>query len=109
MTWNKLGIYYYGASSYEHRSLMAPYLLQWKAMEHCKELGCLTYDLLGVAPPENAASSQLQAASSPHPWAGITDFKEKFGGELIEYPHEQQIVLRPFALKALTLKRQLLG
>lgn len=94
------GIYYYGASAYEHRALMAPYLLQWEAMRHCKSQGCVHYDLLGVAP---------MGASTDHAWAGISSFKEKFGGELISYPHEQQLVLRPWIAKALQLKRKLLG
>ena len=96
----KTGIYYYGASDYEHRALMAPYLLQWHAMKHCKAQGCARYDLLGVAPPE---------APKDHPWQGISSFKEKFGGEIITYPHEERIVLRPFVASALALKRKLLG
>lgn len=94
------GIYYYGASSYAHRQLMAPYLLQWEAMQHCKAQGCTRYDLLGVAPPD---------ASSEHPWAGITNFKEKFGGDLVTYPRERCITLRPFVWWALQMKRKLLG
>ena len=97
--WNGTGIYYYGASSYEHRALMAPYLLQWEAIQHCKQAGCSRYDLLGIAPLE---------APSDHPWQGISSFKEKFGGEVIDYPDEQQIVLRPVVKWLLSLKRRLL-
>ena len=94
------GIYYYGASSYAHRALMAPYVLQWEALRHCKAHGCLSYDRLGVAPSD---------AGPDHPWAGITAFKEKLGGEIVTYPPEQQIVLRPIAQKMLTMKRALIG
>ncbi len=96
----KTGIYYYGASSYEHRHLMAPYLLQWKAMRYCKELGCTRYDLLGIAP---------EGAKSDDPWAGITDFKRKFGGKVVTYPAEQMIVLRPIVKKMLEWKRKVVG
>jgi len=94
------GIYYYGASSYASRSLMAPYLLQWEAIRHCKGHGCARYDLLGVAP---------EGSGDDHPWAGISSFKEKFGGTLVSYPPEVQVVLRPFAMKALQMKRKILG
>lgn len=94
------GIYYYGASSYEHRQLMAPYLLQWEAMRYCKELGCTRYDLLGIAP---------EGAKSDDPWAGITDFKRKFGGKVVTYPAEQMIVLRPMMKKILEWKRRVVG
>lgn len=94
------GIYYYGASSYEHRSLMAPYLLQWEAMRRSKARGCHTYDLLGIsadkAPPDD-------------PWWGITDFKRKFGGTVVTYPQEQEIVLRPVMKAALEWKRKVVG
>lgn len=97
--WEKTGLYYYGASSYEDRALMAPYLLQWEALRLCKEAGCLRYDLFGVA-PEGAAN---------HPWAGVSDFKSKFGGTYVEYPPERQMILKPMAHTAIRLKRRVLG
>lgn len=100
VVWETTGIYYYGASSYEHRALMAPYLLQWEAMKHCKAQGCERYDLLGVAPP---------GAPENHPWQGISGFKEKFGGETVTYPPERQTILRPLVYALLRLKRRLAG
>jgi lipid II:glycine glycyltransferase (peptidoglycan interpeptide bridge formation enzyme) len=79
---------------------MGPYLLQWEALRHCKAQGCRTYDLLGIAPPD---------APEDHPWAGISAFKEKFGGRIVAYPSEQVIVLRPLAARALALKRAFFG
>ncbi|MBI3332028.1 peptidoglycan bridge formation glycyltransferase FemA/FemB family protein [Candidatus Peregrinibacteria bacterium] len=98
--WNGTAIYYYGASSYAHRALMGPYLLQWEAMRFCKGQGCHSYDLLGVAPP---------SADPEHPWTGISAFKDKFGGSLVEYPKEQRIVLRRAAGGLLRAKRKLFG
>ncbi len=92
------GIYYYGASDYEHRALMAPYLLQWEAIQHCKKAGCTHYDLLGIAPP---------GTGPHHAWAGISSFKEKFGGTVVTYPPEQQIVLKPIMQRLLKIKRRL--
>ncbi len=102
--WNGTGIYYYGASDYAHRSLMAPYLLQWKAMKLCKAAGCHTYDLLGIAPP--ATSNQQPDISS---WSGISRFKEQFGGTIVEYPPEQQIILKPIVNCLLQIKRHFLA
>lgn len=100
VVWRNVGYFYYGASNYTHRHLMAPYLLQWEAMKLCKELTCTTYDLLGVC---------VDAASSTHPWRGISTFKEKFGGSLTVYPKEQEMLLRPMAATLLKLKRRVVG
>ncbi|MDD5026581.1 MAG: peptidoglycan bridge formation glycyltransferase FemA/FemB family protein [Candidatus Peribacteraceae bacterium] len=97
VSWGSQGIYYYGASSHASRALMAPYLLQWEAMRHCKARGCTSYDLFGIAPPD---------ALPHHPWKGVTEFKEKLGGTLITYPPEREIVLRPIANALLQLKRK---
>ncbi len=99
VTWNGTGVYYYGASSSEHRNLMAPYLLQWEALHLCKASGCTTYDLLGIDSP----------SQPPTAWKGVTEFKYKFGGSVVEYPAEQQLVLRPWAMRALAVKRKFLG
>ncbi len=80
------GIYYYGASDNAHRNLMAPYLVQWEAIKEAKRSGCRHYDFLGIA-PEHAKN---------HPWAGVTEFKKKFGGEVLDYPRAKEMVLRPF-------------
>lgn len=98
--WQGTGYYYYGASDHTHRALMAPYLLQWEAIKLCKEHGCKHYDLLGIAPP---------GSGDDHHWSGISSFKEKFGGTVITYPSEQQIVLQPVMSSLLRLKRKLVG
>jgi lipid II:glycine glycyltransferase (peptidoglycan interpeptide bridge formation enzyme) len=68
--------YLHGASSSEHRNVMAPYLLHWMAMLEAKNRGFAKYDLWGVAPED---------AGSEHHWAGITRFKTGFGGDRISY------------------------
>jgi len=80
-------IYYYGASGNSHRELMAPYLLQWEAIREAKKQGCKSYDFLGIAPEE---------APADHPWKGITAFKCKFGGSVIKYPPNIDIIHRPW-------------
>ncbi len=100
VAWKETGFYYYGASSHTHRHLMAPYLLQWETMMHCKQAGCTDYDLLGIAPEDSAKNN---------PWRGITEFKRKFGGKIMTYPQEQMIVLRPMIKKMLEWKRRVVG
>jgi peptidoglycan pentaglycine glycine transferase (the first glycine) len=82
---NSTATYYYGASSNQHRNLMAPYLLQWQAIRDAKEAGYSKYDLFGVAPKD----------SPDHTWAGVTQFKNKFGGNYVEYAPAQEFAFRP--------------
>ena len=104
--WGMRGYYYYGASSYEHRALMAPYILQWQAMKLCRERGCREYDLLGIAPPSHMS---IAKSHKLHPWAGVTRFKLQFGGRIEEYPEEKVVMLRPFLFHALAWKRVIVG
>ena len=96
--WQGIGTYYYGASGSEHRALMAPYALQWVAIQHCKRVDCRFYDLLGIAPPN---------APADHPWQGVSAFKEKFGGIAVSFPPEQKICLAPVREGLLKAKRSL--
>jgi lipid II:glycine glycyltransferase (peptidoglycan interpeptide bridge formation enzyme) len=100
--WEATGIYYYGASDYRARALMAPYLLQWEAIKRCKAAGCTAYDLLGIAP----GGYELQAVSFEHPLTGVTAFKRQFGGREVCYPPEREIVLRPVLKRLLHWKRK---
>jgi len=71
--WGKDATYLYGASSNNKRNLMAPYALQWKAMQDAKEKGCINYDLFGIPPNEDPS----------HPMAGLYRFKTGFGGQIM--------------------------
>jgi lipid II:glycine glycyltransferase (peptidoglycan interpeptide bridge formation enzyme) len=79
----KQAVYLYGASSDSKRNLMAPYALQWKAMEDAQAAGCLEYDLFGIPPRDDPN----------HPMAGLYRFKTNFGGNIIhrcgswDYPY----------------------
>lgn len=66
--------YLYGGSSSENRELMAPYLMHWKIITDAKDRGCDFYDLIGRSRPGDENSS----------WAGLTRFKEQFGGNAVE-------------------------
>ncbi|MSR86613.1 peptidoglycan bridge formation glycyltransferase FemA/FemB family protein [Candidatus Peribacteria bacterium] len=105
VVWGTQATYYYGASSNAHRELMAPYLLQWEAIKYCRSHGCTSYDLFGIAPQAETSPSPLKK----HPWASVSEFKAKFGGSVITYPPEQEIILRPVTKTLLRMKRKLLG
>ncbi len=68
--------YLYGASSQEHKEVMAPYLLHWQAIIDAKNSGYRYYNFGGIAPDD----------SPSHPLVGVTRFKKGFGGEIITYP-----------------------
>ena len=104
VVWGERGIYYYGASNHAERAKMAPYLLQWESMRFCKARGCTEYDLLGIEKPHPKHEMRNM---KKHPWEGISQFKEKFGGEVVTYPKEKMIVLRPVVYWLLQLKRAL--
>jgi lipid II:glycine glycyltransferase (peptidoglycan interpeptide bridge formation enzyme) len=71
---SEIAFYYYGASANSQRNLMAPYLLQWTAIEHAKKRDCQIYDFLGVASPGETNS----------PLSGVTDFKLKLTPDIRE-------------------------
>ncbi|MDR2921919.1 MAG: peptidoglycan bridge formation glycyltransferase FemA/FemB family protein [Treponema sp.] len=81
----KQAVYLYGASSNVKRNLMAPYALQWKAMQDAKEFGCAVYDLFGIPPDE----------SPGHPMAGLYRFKTGFGGKIVRRPGSWDYPYKP--------------
>lgn len=71
LTYGDTGYYLHGASDYEYRSLMAPYLLHWTVVKFLKEAGLKNYDWWGV---------------DARKWPGVTRFKLGWGGRTVEYP-----------------------
>jgi peptidoglycan pentaglycine glycine transferase (the first glycine) len=99
--------YMHGASSDEHRELMAPYLLQWRAIQDAKATGCEKYDFGGVNTAitnyqlpisKKIPNSKFQIQnSSNNSWQGITRFKTGFAPdtEPTKFPGSYDIVLNP--------------
>lgn len=80
-------LYYpYGASSDEHRNLMASNLIMWEAMGFAKRLGCHTFDLWGSLGPD---------PDPKDPWYGFHRFKAGYGGRLIELAGTYDLVIYP--------------
>lgn len=80
--YNQTATYLHGASSGEHRNMMAPHLLQWAAIKITKQLGYKHYDFWGIAPSDQPN----------HPWSGISRFKRGFGGKEINYVPVREFV-----------------
>lgn len=93
-------LYYIGASSHEHKKLMAPYALQWHVIQYAKAHGCAYYDFWGAASPvapdhESATTFHTCTYHKDDPLAGVTRFKAGFGGNHISFPGAVDIVLAP--------------
>jgi peptidoglycan pentaglycine glycine transferase (the first glycine) len=76
-TFNRQAWYLYGASSNAHREMMPNQLLQWRAMQQAKRLGCYQYDLWGI---QDTEPSQVAVDLS-----GVGRFKLGFGGSIVRY------------------------
>ena len=74
--------YLYGASSDAHREKMPTYLLQWRAIQWAKSLGCTSYDLWGV-PDEDEETLEAQFTERRDGLWGVYRFKRGFGGALV--------------------------
>ncbi len=83
---NKKIYYPYGASTREHRELMAPNLLMWEIIRLGKKLGCEKLDMWGALGPE---------ANKKDPWYGFHRFKKGYGGKLVEFLGTYDLVLKP--------------
>ena len=85
VTHQQQAVYLYGASSNEHRNLMAPYALQWAGLQLAREEGCHSYDLFGIPPTKDPQ----------HPMHGLYQFKTGFGGHIENRLGAWDLVLRP--------------
>jgi peptidoglycan pentaglycine glycine transferase (the first glycine) len=73
--------YFYGASSNQHRNLMAPYAAQWEAIRWARSKGCMEYDLWGV-PDKKYKDLEAEFTSRGDGLWGVYRFKRGFGGSL---------------------------
>lgn len=90
-------IYMFGASSDEHKNLMAPYKMQWEMIAEAKKRKCKTYDFFGIAPDDNPR----------HSWAGVTRFKKQFGGEEIAIYGSYDKVYKPLEYQVFKLAEKI--
>lgn len=84
--------YLHGASSNQHRNLMAPHLLQWQAILDAKKQGFDYYDFWGIDEKK---------------WPGVTRFKMGFGGNIAEFHPTYEIPIQENKYSLYSKVRQL--
>lgn len=95
----EVSIYYYWASTSDkkYRNLMAPYLLQWTAIEIAKEKWSKIYDFLWVATPWEKYSSL----------AWVTDFKIKLSKDIREVSYSYIYINKTFKYCLINILRKI--
>jgi lipid II:glycine glycyltransferase (peptidoglycan interpeptide bridge formation enzyme) len=78
-------LYYpYGASSNNHREVMASNLMMWEVVKFGKKMGLKKFDMWGALGPN---------PDTKDPWYGFHRFKEGYGGKLTEFVGSYDFVL----------------
>ncbi len=88
--WKDTVYYPYGASSREHREVMAPNLLLWEIARWAKKQGLKKFDLWGALG---------QNPDPKDPWYGFHRFKEGYNPSLVEFVGSYDLVINPFLYK----------
>lgn len=84
-------LYYpYGASTREHREVMANNLVMWEAIKLAKAWNCSYLDMWGALGPE---------ADPKDPWYGFHTFKSGYGARHVEYIGTWDYVAMPMLYK----------
>jgi peptidoglycan pentaglycine glycine transferase (the first glycine) len=95
--------YMHGASDNKHRSVMAPYLLQWRQIQDAKKAGCERYDFGGVkiCNTKHVTCPPAGEAGNKNSWGGITRFKQGFALNVqpIQFSGCYDIILNSFKYK----------
>ncbi len=81
---NNVLYYPYGASSSEHKELMASNLMMWEAIKFGKKNNCQSFDMWGSLGPD---------ADPKDPWYGFHKFKEGYGGVLTRFIGSYDLVI----------------
>jgi len=79
--------YVFSGSGGEHRNLMPAYLAQWESILEAKRQGCEEYNFGGVNTDKETVKNN---------WAGLTDYKIKYGGYLVTHQDFYDIIWQPF-------------
>jgi hypothetical protein len=89
--------YAFAASDTQRRSVMPAPPLVWRAILDGRAKGMRCFDFWGVAPPDQP----------DHAWAGITEFKRGFGGELHSRSGTWEVSVRPVSARLFTVAQAL--
>lgn len=99
LLYGETAYFIFGASSDELKNLMAPHLLHWKIIIEVKKIGYKIYNFGAVG-----HSTSLRVNN----FEGISRFKKRFGGSLLEYSDSYDLVLKPFWYWLYNLRKKLI-
>ena len=92
-------LYYpYGASTREHREVMANNLVMWEAIKLAKAWGCKYMDMWGALGPE---------PDPKDPWIGFHNFKSGYGARHVEYVGSFDFVAKPILYRVFRLVEEI--
>lgn len=84
--WNRTIYYPYGASSRQHKDVMAPNLLLWEVVRWAKQKNYDLFDLWGSLGPNPDVND---------PWYGFHRFKEGYKPRLVEFIGSYDLIAKP--------------
>ena len=87
----------FGGSSGEHKNLMFSHLAQWEAIKEAKQREFRIYNFGGV---DGGEQKNL---------GGVSFFKKRFGGQLLEYSDSYDLILKPFWYYLYNLRKWVLN
>ncbi len=96
--YGETAFYPFGASSQNYRNLMVPYLVHWKAIEEAKQRGLKYYNFGAIDAGEKITHEN---------WSGISAFKKKFGGEVLEYSDFYDFVFKSLWYNLYNLRKRI--
>lgn len=89
-------LYYpYGASSDDHREVMASSGIAWAAIKYGKSLGLKKFDMWGAA--------NVLDPTPDNPYYGFHRFKQGFGATLTEFVGSYDLIINPINYRLLTM------
>jgi lipid II:glycine glycyltransferase (peptidoglycan interpeptide bridge formation enzyme) len=80
--YGKTAIFMHSGFRDVHASLKAPNYCLWEIIKESKRMGAIYFDMWGIAENDDPK----------HPWYGISQFKESFGGEVVRFPGTFDII-----------------
>jgi len=96
--YNNVLYYPYGGSSDNLQNFFPSNLLGWETIRFGKELGCASFDMWGACKNINDQTD---------PWWGFTNFKLKFGGQIVEFMDSYDFVVNKKVYKMFNLANNL--
>ncbi len=83
-----------GGSSNEFKNVMAPHLAHWRGIVEAKNRGYKFYNF-GAVDADNKKDFSAKGGPASG-WGGISRFKKRFGGRLLEYSDSYDLILKQF-------------